>query len=171
YGEKAVEYLFRNTGEKGKKISVLVFKIIYLLLVVVAAIINGELAWAISDTFNGLMALPNLIGLVIMSGLVVKISKNYFQRKKGEDVEPMLSAYPEQNAQFIEDERQANLPDAEESAEEDNGQANLPDAEESAEAEDKEEATPAEAQSDAQADGQVDEKSLSAEDNRDGTDG
>ncbi len=104
YGEKAVEYLFRKTGEKGRKISILVFKIVYVLLVVVAALINGELAWAISDTFNGLMALPNLIGLVIMSGLVVKIMKNYFARKKGEDVEPMLSAYPEVNAQFIQDE-------------------------------------------------------------------
>lgn len=103
YGEKAVEYLFRKTGEKGKKISVLVFKIVYLLLIIVSAIINGELAWAIADTFNGLMALPNLIGLVLLSGLVVKISKNYFQRKKGEKVEPMLSAYPEQNAEFIQD--------------------------------------------------------------------
>ncbi len=105
YGEKAVEFLFRKTGEKGRKISILVFKIVYVLLVVVAALINGELAWAISDTCNGLMALPNLIGLVIMSGLVVKISKNYFARKRGEDVEPMLSAYPEVNAKFIEDEK------------------------------------------------------------------
>ncbi len=48
--------------------------------------------------------MPNLIGLVLMSGLVVKIAKNYFARKKGEDVEPMLSAYPEVNAQFIQDE-------------------------------------------------------------------
>ncbi len=104
YGEKAVEYLFRKTGEKGRKISILVFKIVYILLVVVSALIDGELAWAISDTFNGLMALPNLIGLVIMSGLVAKIAKNYFARKKGEDVEPMLSAYPEVNAQFIQDE-------------------------------------------------------------------
>ncbi len=104
YGEKAVEYLFRKTGEKGRKIAILVFKIVYVLLVIVAAIISGELAWAISDTFNGLMALPNLIGLVIMSGLVVKISKNYFARKKGEEVEPMLSAYPEVNEQFIQDE-------------------------------------------------------------------
>ncbi len=103
YGEKAVEFLFLKTGEKGRKIAILLFKIIYILLVVVSAVINGELAWAISDTCNGLMALPNLIGLVIMSGLVVKITKNYFQRKKGEDVEPMLSAYPEINAQFIED--------------------------------------------------------------------
>jgi AGCS family alanine or glycine:cation symporter len=49
------------------------------------------------------MALPNLVGLVIMSGLVAKITKNYFDRKKGLDVEPMLSAYPEQNEQFIAD--------------------------------------------------------------------
>ncbi len=105
YGEKAVEYIFLKTGEKGRKISILVFKIVYILLVVVSALINGDLAWAISDTFNGLMALPNLIGLVIMSGLVAKIAKNYFDRKKGIDVEPMLSAYPEVNAQFIEDEK------------------------------------------------------------------
>ncbi len=104
YGEKAVEFLFRKTGQKGRKISILVFKIVYVLLVIVSAVINGELAWAISDTFNGLMALPNLIGLVIMSGLVVKIAKNYFARKNGEDVEPMLSAYPEVNAQFVQDE-------------------------------------------------------------------
>ncbi len=100
----SLEYLFRKTGQKGRKVSILVFKIVYVLLVVVSALINGELAWAISDTFNGLMALPNLIGLVLMSGLVVRIAKNYFARKKGEDVEPMLSAYSEVNTQFIQDE-------------------------------------------------------------------
>ena len=68
--------------------------------VIVSAIMDGELAWAISDTFNGLMALPNLIGLVFMSGLLVKITKNYFDRKKGVEVEPMLSAYPQQNEEF-----------------------------------------------------------------------
>ncbi len=104
YGEKAVEYLFLKTGEKGRKIAIFVFKIVYILLVIVSAVINGELAWAISDTCNGLMALPNLIGLILMSGLVVKIAKNYFARKKGEDVTPMLSAYPEVNEQFIQDE-------------------------------------------------------------------
>jgi AGCS family alanine or glycine:cation symporter len=73
------------------------------LLVIVAVLVDGELAWAISDTFNGLMALPNLIGLVFMSGLVVKITKNYFDRKNGKDVVPMLSAYEEQNEEFIQD--------------------------------------------------------------------
>ena len=103
YGEKSIDFLFRKTGDKGRKIATTAFKVLYVLLVVVSALIDGELAWAISDTFNGLMALPNLIGLVIMSGLVVDISKNYFQRKKGMDVKPMLSAYPEQNEAFIED--------------------------------------------------------------------
>ena len=103
YGEKSVDFLFRKTGNKGRKIATTVFKVLYVLLVIASAVIDGELAWAISDTCNGLMALPNLIGLVIMSGLVVEISKNYFQRKKGMDVEPMLSAYPEQNEQFKQD--------------------------------------------------------------------
>ena len=103
YGEKCVDFLFRKTGKKGRTIATTVFKVAYVLLVIVSAVMDGELAWAISDTFNGLMALPNLIGLVLMSGLVVKLTKNYFDRKKGLDVEPMLSAYPEQNAEFAQD--------------------------------------------------------------------
>ena len=100
YGEKCVQFLFRKTGEKGQKIASIVFKVAYVLLVIVAAIMDNTLAWEISDTFNGLMALPNLIGLVFMGGLVAKITKNYFDRKKGLNVEPMLSAYPEQNEEF-----------------------------------------------------------------------
>ena len=100
YGEKSIDFLFRKTGAKGRKIATVIFKVLYVLLVIVASVINGELAWAISDTFNGLMALPNLIGLIFMSGLIVKLTKNYFDRKKGKDVAPMLSAYPEQNEMF-----------------------------------------------------------------------
>ncbi len=109
YGEKCVGFLFQKTGDKGQKIATVVFKVLYILLVIVSAIMNGELAWAISDTFNGLMALPNLVGLVIMSGLVAKITKNYFDRKAGKGVKPMLSAYDEQNEQFIADEQNEAL--------------------------------------------------------------
>ena len=106
YGEKSIDYLFRKTGEKGRKISRFVFKCLYVVLVVVAAWLvtqdgKGDLMWAISDTANGLMALPNLIGLAFMCTLVAKITKNYFDRKNGKDVKPMLSAYEEQNEQFI----------------------------------------------------------------------
>ena len=103
YGEKSVDFLFRKTGDKGRKISTTVFKVLYVLLVIVSALIDGELAWAISDTCNGLMALPNLIGVVLLSGLLVKITKNYFDRKKGLDVKPMLSAYDDLNETFIAD--------------------------------------------------------------------
>ena len=97
YGEKSVDFLFRALGEKARKIATTCFKVVYVLLVIVSAVIDGELAWAISDTFNGLMALPNLIGLVLLSGLLVKITKNYFDRKAGKDVAPMLSAYEDLN--------------------------------------------------------------------------
>ena len=108
YGEKSVEYLFRKTGEKGKKIARTVFKVLYVLLVIVASVVSGDLVWAISDTFNGLMALPNLIGIVLLSTLVAKLTKNYLDRKKGAAIEPMLSAYPEQNAQFMADIEEEN---------------------------------------------------------------
>ena len=73
----------------------------YVLLVIVASVVSGDLVWAISDTFNGLMALPNLIGLIFMSGLVAKLTKNYLDRKSGKDVAPMLSVYPDQNEEFL----------------------------------------------------------------------
>ncbi len=103
YGEKSIDFLFRKTGDKGRKISTTVFKVAYVLLVIVSALIDGELAWAISDTCNGLMALPNLIGVALLSGLLVRITKNYFDRKKGLDVKPMLSAYDDLNEAFIAD--------------------------------------------------------------------
>ena len=119
YGEKSVDFLFRKAGDKARKIATTVFKVVYVLLVIVASLIDGELAWAISDTFNGLMALPNLIGVVLMSGLVVQISKNYFLRKKGYDIEPMLSAYPEQNEEFKADVKAEEEAAAQEAAEDD----------------------------------------------------
>ncbi len=112
YGEKSVDYLFRKAGEKTRKIARTTFKVLYVLLVIVASVVSGDLVWAISDTFNGLMALPNLIGLVLLSTLVAKLTKNYLDRKKGVDVEPMLSAYPEQNAQFMADVAAENVIEA-----------------------------------------------------------
>lgn len=103
YGEKATEFLFSWTGANGKKIAALVFKIIYVLMIIASAVMTSDLVWSVSDTCNGLMAIPNLIGVVLLSGTVVKITKNYYDRKAGKDVTPMLSAYPEQNAEFIAD--------------------------------------------------------------------
>ena len=111
YGEKATEFCFKRLSDKGQRIATTSFKVVYICLIAVSALIGSDLIWAIDDTFNGLMALPNLIAVILLSGQVVKITKNYYKRhKKGLDIEPMLSAYPEQNAEFARDikEEQAN---------------------------------------------------------------
>ena len=100
YGEKAVDFCFRHMSEKKRKIPVMIFKILFILLIVFSSLIGSDLIWALDDTFNGIMALPNLIALVFLSGQVARITKNYFDRKNGKNVEPMLSAYPEQNEEF-----------------------------------------------------------------------
>ena len=72
-------------------------------MVMSGALMTSSIAWDISDTFNGLMMFPNLIGVVALSGLVVKITKNYVDRKiKGKDVKPMLSVFPEVEEEVME---------------------------------------------------------------------
>ena len=99
YGEKAAQYLF---GMKNAKISGMVFKIVYVATLAFGAMTASDFIWALDDMFNALMALPNLIALILLSGTVVKITKNYYDRKKGLDVSPLLSAYPDQNAELAE---------------------------------------------------------------------
>lgn len=89
YGTKAWEYLF-GTG------SVNVYKVIHLVMILFGALLTSSLAWDISDTFNGLMMIPNLIGVITLSGLVAKITRNYLDRQRGLDVAPMISAFPEE---------------------------------------------------------------------------
>ena len=89
YGSKAWEYLF---GAK----TTFVFRIIHVCTVIFGAVLTSSLAWDISDTFNGLMMIPNLIGVLILSPLVVKITANYIKREKnGEKIEPMYNADPD----------------------------------------------------------------------------
>ncbi|MDO4381365.1 MAG: alanine:cation symporter family protein, partial [Clostridia bacterium] len=45
------------------------------------------------DVFNGLMAIPNLIGITFLSKDVLKITENYLQRRKGKAVSPLLNIY------------------------------------------------------------------------------
>ncbi len=96
YGSKAWEYLF---GAK----TTYIFRIIHVCTIIFGAVLSSSLAWDISDTFNGLMMIPNLIGVLALSPLVVKITKNYLRRvKKNENIEPMYNFDPETQAQEIE---------------------------------------------------------------------
>ena len=98
YGSKAWEYLF---GAK----TTYIFRIIHVITIIFGAVLTSSLAWDISDTFNGLMMVPNLIGVLVLCPLVIKITNNYIKRKiKGENIKPILS-YDES----IQAEAEANL--------------------------------------------------------------
>ena len=89
YGSIAIGYIF---GEKGTK----VYKVIFVLMIISGAVMTSSIAWDISDTFNGLMMIPNLIGVLSLTPLVIKLTKNYVDRKiKNKDIKPMLSYDPE----------------------------------------------------------------------------
>lgn len=91
YGSKAWEYLF---GTK----STIAYKIVFILMIFIGATMNLSLAWDLSDTFNGLMAMPNLIGVICLSPIVMRITKNYVDRViRKQNVKPMLSVFPEIN--------------------------------------------------------------------------
>lgn len=93
YGTKAWEFIF---GTKATRL----YKIIHLVTIFLGALLTSSLAWDISDTFNGFMMVPNLIGVLALSGLVVKITRNYVDRVlKHKDVKPMLSAFEDIQAE------------------------------------------------------------------------
>lgn len=75
YGERAVEYLF------GLK-PIWVYKLIFISMTTVGCVTNLKLVWSISDTFNGLMAIPNLIAIIFLSGKVFEITNNYIRHQK-----------------------------------------------------------------------------------------
>jgi AGCS family alanine or glycine:cation symporter len=75
YGERCIVYL---TGVKGIK----PYRIIFIILVASGAFIKLELIWTIADIVNGLMAIPNLIALVGLSGVIVSETKQYFKELK-----------------------------------------------------------------------------------------
>lgn len=89
YGMRGFEYLF---GTK----ATIIFRVVFVAFILVGATMKLSLAWDLSDTFNGLMAIPNLIGVLSCSGIVMAITRNYTDRKiHGKKVEPMYSAFPD----------------------------------------------------------------------------
>ena len=73
YGETAVAYLF------GKK-AVTNYKLVFLYFIFLGSILHLSFVWNLSDTFNGLMAVPNLISITLLSGQVVKMTSDYLER-------------------------------------------------------------------------------------------
>ena len=79
YGEQCLAYLLKDN-----KKAVSIYRWIYIVAVFIGGFLTVEVVWNISDIFNGLMALPNLIALLALSGVVVSESKKYFEYLKNE---------------------------------------------------------------------------------------
>lgn len=75
YGSRCFEFLF------GTKV-VPIYQVVFVLAVVAGAALKLELVWDIADTLNGFMAIPNLIALLALSGVVTKLTKNHFDKEK-----------------------------------------------------------------------------------------
>ena len=76
YGTRCIEFLF------GSKIN-RPFMLVYALVAILGATADLGLLWSVADTFNGLMAIPNLIALFLLSGTVVKLVREHFNGKLG----------------------------------------------------------------------------------------
>ena len=75
YGERCWAYLAHEN-----KAAILVYKLFFVFACFAGATGSGTLVWDISDTLNGFMAIPNLIALLLMSGTVARLTKEYFHK-------------------------------------------------------------------------------------------
>ncbi len=74
YGEKSLEYLFGENWVKP-------YRLVFCAVVFIGAVVKLQLVWSIADVFNGLMAVPNLIGLLALSGVIVKETNKFYYKK------------------------------------------------------------------------------------------
>ncbi|MBA1335269.1 MAG: Sodium/glycine symporter GlyP [Firmicutes bacterium] len=74
YGERCAEYVL------GSKVN-MIYRVLWIPFVVIGAIGGLEFLWDLADTLNGLMAIPNLVGLLGLSGVVIKLTKDFFATK------------------------------------------------------------------------------------------
>ncbi len=78
YGTRCIEFLFGSKVNKP-------FMLVYSAVAIVGATMDLGLMWSIAETFNGLMAIPNLIAVFLLSGVVVKLVREYFAGKEQPD--------------------------------------------------------------------------------------
>jgi AGCS family alanine or glycine:cation symporter len=75
YGEKSIEYLFKERAVK-------TYRIVFVIFVAVGTFLKLETVWRLSDIMNGLMAFPNLVGLIGLSAIIVSETNKYFYRRQ-----------------------------------------------------------------------------------------
>ena len=78
YGEVCAGYLFK----KHSRTAVWVYRAVYVAFVFIGAVAEIDIVWLIADCFNALMAVPNLVALIALSGVVIKVTRDHFDKKK-----------------------------------------------------------------------------------------
>ncbi|WP_197068307.1 alanine/glycine:cation symporter family protein [Candidatus Soleaferrea massiliensis] len=79
YGERSLGYL-----SKDNQVVLFIYRVIFIFFIVVGSTMKLDLVWNIADTLNGMMAIPNLVALIGLSGVVIKLTKDYRKRMKEE---------------------------------------------------------------------------------------
>lgn len=80
YGEKNLAYLL------GDRV-VVPYRLVFIGVIALAATVELDVVWLLSDIMNGLMAVPNLVGLLLLSGIVLRETRSYFERHPGRGLE------------------------------------------------------------------------------------
>ena len=75
YGSRCMEYLLGNVGMR-------IYQVVFVMMVAAGALIELDVAWVLAEALNGFMAIPNLIALLALSGVVVKLTKEHFQKDR-----------------------------------------------------------------------------------------
>jgi AGCS family alanine or glycine:cation symporter len=73
YGEKSIEYLFKEGAVK-------IYRIVFVIFVAVGTMLKLQTVWTLADIMNGLMAFPNLVGLIGLSSIIVAETNKYFYK-------------------------------------------------------------------------------------------
>ena len=74
YGSRCIEFLLGHTASR-------VYKVVFIFVIIVGSTLELDLVWNIADTLNGFMAIPNLVALLGLSGVTIKLTKDYFSDK------------------------------------------------------------------------------------------
>ena len=82
YSERCLEYL-----SKGSKKTILAYRWLYILAVFIGPYMTVSAVWTIADIFNGLMAIPNMIAIFALNGVVVKETRDFFARHKNGEIQ------------------------------------------------------------------------------------
>lgn len=81
YGARCCEFLFG----KAARPATLVYKVLFCAVLIVGSMLGLDLVWLIGDALNGLMALPNLVALLLLSGTVIRITKEFFASDRAKE--------------------------------------------------------------------------------------